>query len=263
MTEAAASPPTTGTHRWVSLMVHDVTVAQRFYGELFGWEFDSGPAQLGPYVRALRDGHPVAGLGEFAAGVRRRVVSWLPYIAIGDVDATAATIRESGGTVAVGPIEVDQVGRLAIASDVNGAVFGLWQGGPRRSAPFYGPTGTPEWNELITADTSAVSKFYSNVLGYEAAPEPAQPAGLDYLTLRLDGRPVASIRGVGARGLPRDRGPHWLTYFSVPDVDEGLRGVERLGGRALTEPEVSPFGRWAKAADPEGGIFALIRPPGR
>ncbi|KAB8167910.1 VOC family protein [Streptomyces sp. 3MP-14] len=263
MTEAAASPPTSGTHRWVSLMVRDVSVAQRFYGELFGWEFDAGPAQLGPYVRALRDGHPVAGLGELASGVRSTAVSWLPYIATEDVDATAGTIRECGGTVAVGPIEVDQVGRLAIASDVNGAVFGLWQGGPRRSRPFYGPAGTPEWNELITADTSVVSKFYSNVLGYEAVPEPALPEEMDYLTLRLNGRPVASIRGVGARALPPDRGPHWQTYFSVPDVDQALRDVERLGGRALSAPEVSPFGRWAKAADPEGGIFAVVRPPGR
>ncbi|MDT0266214.1 VOC family protein [Streptomyces sp. DSM 44915] len=262
MTEAA-NPPTSGTHRWVSLMVHDLTVAQRFYGELFGWEFDAGPAQLGPYVRALRDGHPVAGLGEFASEVRQRVVAWLPYIATRDVDATAATIRECGGTVAVGPMEVDQVGRLAIASDVNGAAFGLWQGGPRRSGPYSGPSGAPEWNELITADTSVVSKFYTHVLGYEATPEPAQPAELDYLTLRLDDRPVASVRGVGARALPQDRGPHWLTYFSVPDVDEALRTVEGLGGKALTDPEVSPFGRWAKAADPEGGIFAVVRPPGR
>ncbi|WP_062214311.1 VOC family protein [Streptomyces sp. NBRC 109706] len=261
MTEAA-SPPTSGTHRWVSLMVRDLTTAQRFYGELFGWEFDAGPTQLGPYVRALRDGHPVAGIGESAAGAQQ-VVAWLPYIATRDVDATAGRIRECGGTVAVGPIEVEQVGRLAIASDVNGAAFGLWQGGPRRSAPFYGPTGTPEWNELITADTSVVSKFYSVVLGYEAAPEPAQPEELDYLTLRLDGRPVASIRGVGAAALPQDRGPHWITYFSVPDVDEGLKAVERLGGRVLGEPEVSPFGRWAKVADPEGGNFAIVRPPGR
>ena len=36
-----------------------VEAAQRFYGGLFGWEFDAGPTQLGPYVRALRDGHPV------------------------------------------------------------------------------------------------------------------------------------------------------------------------------------------------------------
>ncbi|ONK10731.1 VOC family protein [Streptomyces sp. MP131-18] len=256
MTEAA-SPPVSGTHRWVSLMVHDLASSQEFYHELFGWEFEEGPSQLGPYVRAIRDGHPVAGLGEIAPGVRR-VVAWLPYIATRNADSTAAMIRESGGTVAVGPLDVEGVGRLAIASDLSGAAFGLWEGGPRRRGSVHIPAGAPEWNELITAETTGLGKFYSLVFGYEAAPEPALPEGSDYLTLRLGNRPVASIRGV-AGALPHDRGPHWLTYFAVPDVAEALERIDRLGGRQLSEPQVSPFGRWAQVADREGAPFAVIR----
>ncbi|WP_049579508.1 VOC family protein [Streptomyces sp. SBT349] len=257
MTEAA-SPPVSGTHRWVSLMVHDLAASQEFYGGLFGWEFDEGPEPLGAYVRALRDGQPVAGLGEIAQGAQR-VVAWLPYIATRDVDGTAALIRESGGTVAVGPLDAEHVGRLAIASDVRGAAFGLWQGPPRRRpGPFQGHSGAPVWNELITFETAGVGKFYSMVFGYESAPEPALPPGSDYLTLRLAGRPIAGIRGV-AEAVPQDRGPHWLTYFSVPDVEEAVDLAVRLGGRQLTEPEVSPFGRWAQVTDPEGAPFAVIR----
>ncbi|RKN06856.1 VOC family protein [Streptomyces radicis] len=257
MTEAA-SPPISGTHRWVSLMVHDLAASQEFYHGLFGWEFDEGPKQLGAYVRALRDGHPVAGLGEITEGARR-VVAWLPYIATRDADATAATIRESGGTVAVGPLDAEQVGRLAIAADPGGAAFGLWQGGPkRRSGPFPGAAGAPVWNELITFETRAVSTFYSTVFGYEAAPEKALPPESDYLTLRLGERPIASIRGV-AEAVPHDRGAHWLTYFSVPDVEEAVEEVKRLGGRQLTGPQVSPFGQWAQVTDPEGAPFAVIR----
>ncbi|MDT0346616.1 VOC family protein [Streptomyces litchfieldiae] len=242
-------------------MVHDLAASQEFYHELFGWEFEEGPSQLGPYVRALRDGYPVAGLGEIAQGVRRPV-AWLPYIATRDADATAATIRECGGTVAVGPLDVEQVGRLAIAADPTGAAFGLWEGGPRRRGPFTGGTGAADWNELITVETSAVSKFYSLVFGYEAMPEPALPEDGDYLTLRLQGRPVAGIRGVG-HALPHDRGPHWLTYFSVPDVEATLSRIGALGGRQLGEPEDSPFGRWAAVADREGAPFAVIHPAKR
>ncbi|RKN37882.1 VOC family protein [Streptomyces hoynatensis] len=257
MTETA-SPPGLGTHRWLSLMVHDLDASRRFYGELFGWEFDEGPSQLGAYVRALREGHPVAGLGEIAPGAPR-LVAWLPYIATPDADSTAALIRDCGGTVAVGPLDVESVGRLAIAADPSGAAFGLWQGPPRRRGSFQAPVGAPDWNELITADTSHVSKFYSLVFGYEPVHEPALPEEADYLTLRLGGRPVAGLRGVGDE-LPHDRGAHWLSYFSVPDVEETLDRIVELGGRRLSEPEVSPFGRWAKAADPEGAIFAVIRP---
>ncbi|MDT0305653.1 VOC family protein [Streptomyces sp. DSM 44917] len=257
MTTEAASPPASGTHRWVSLMVHDLAASQAFYRELFGWEFEEGPPQLGPYVQAVKDGVPVAGLGEIEGGPR--VVAWLPYIATRDADATAAAVRESGGTMAVGPLEVEGVGRLAIAADLSGAAFGLWQGGPRRRGSFRPPSGAPEWNELITAESSAVAKFYSVVFGYEAGPEPALPEGSDYLTLTLAGRPVAGIRGVGA-SLPHDRGPHWLTYFKVPDVAEAVERVTALGGRRLSGPEESPFGLWAQVTDPEGAPFAVIRP---
>lgn len=253
-----ASPPVPGTHRWVSLMVHDLAASRRFYGGLFGWEFDEGPTQLGAYVRALRDGHPVAGLGEIATGVRR-VTAWLPYIATNDADATAALIRECGGTVAVGPLDVDQVGRLGIAADVGGAAFGIWEGGPRRSARYQGTEGAVSWNELFALDTSGVGKFYERVFGYDVGPEPARPAGSDFLTLRIGSRPVAGIRGAAGQ-LPHDRGPHWLTYFSVLDVDETLDKVVALGGRRLSDPETSPFGRWARVADPEGAPFAVIVP---
>jgi predicted enzyme related to lactoylglutathione lyase len=241
-------------------MVHDLAASQEFYHGLFDWEFEEGPSQLGPYVRALRDGYPVAGLGEIAPGVRR-AVAWLPYIATRDADGTAATIRESGGTVAVGPLDLEQVGRLAIAADVSGAAFGVWQGGPRRRGPFPGGPGAPEWNELITHETSGVAKFYSLVFGYEAGPEPALP-GSDNLTMYLQGRPIAGIRGA-AGALPHDRGPHWLTYFSVDDVDAALGRVDALGGRRLGEASESPFGRWARVADPEGAPFAVIRPAKR
>lgn len=49
-----------GTPCWVSLMVHGLAATQDFYGALFGWEFQPGPQQLGPYVRALLNGREVA-----------------------------------------------------------------------------------------------------------------------------------------------------------------------------------------------------------
>ncbi|WP_129842853.1 VOC family protein [Streptomyces sp. RFCAC02] len=253
-----ASPPVPGTHRWVSLMVHDLAASRRFYGALFGWEFDEHAPQLGPYVRALRDGHPVAGLGEIAAGARR-VVAWLPYIATNDADDTAARIRDCGGTVAVGPLDVEHVGRLAIAADVGGAAFGVWQGGPRRSGPFTGPHGAPVWNELITPGSTGVGLFYTNVFGYERVPEAADAAPGDRIVLRLDGRAVAGVRSVARGALPHNHGPHWLTYFSVPDVDEAVARAAELGARTVGGPLDSPFGRRAVLTDPEGAPFAVIQ----
>jgi predicted enzyme related to lactoylglutathione lyase len=259
MTEAA-TPPTAGTHRWVSLMARDLPASQRFYQELFGWEYQEGSRRLGPYVRALRGGRQVAGLGALAPGARP-AVAWLPYIATDDADATAAMIRDCGGTLAVGPLDLAGVGRLAVVTDVTCAAFGLWQGGRGRRAPLGRTLGVPVWNELITADTALVSKFYTLVFGYETRPEPALPEGTDYLVLWLGGRPVAGIRGVGG-ALPRELGPHWLPYFSVAEVDGTVRRAEELGALPRRAPEDTPFGRLAWLGDPEGAPFGLVQQRG-
>lgn len=54
-------------------------------------------------------------------------MAWTPYFASDDVDLTAEAVRSCGGTVGVGPLDADDAGRLALASDPSGAVFGIWQ----------------------------------------------------------------------------------------------------------------------------------------
>ncbi|MDO0925353.1 VOC family protein [Streptomyces sp. TG1A-8] len=246
-----------GTPCWVSLMAHGLGATEEFYEALFGWEFEPGPQQLGPYVRVLLDGREVAGMGQLPPD-HRLPIAWTPYFASADVDRTADRIRLCGGTVAVGPLDSADAGRLAIASDPGGAVFGIWQKAPHRGSALTGVPGTPAWNELLTFDTGSVAKFYETVFGYEE--ERVESADLDYVTLRLDGRPVAGIHGVG-HAPPRDRGPFWLTYFEAGDVDATLREVTRLGGRVLEGAHDGPHGRAATVADPEGAVFSVLRSP--
>ncbi|WP_251095256.1 VOC family protein [Streptomyces sp. Caat 7-52] len=244
-----------GTPCWVSLMVHGLDATEEFYGELFGWEFRPGPQQLGPYVRALLDGREVAGMGHLPPD-HRLPVAWTPYLASDDVDQSADTVRLCGGTVAVGPLDAAEAGRMAIAADPSGAVFGIWQGAAHLGTAISGVPGTPVWNELVTFETESVAKFYTSVFGYEE--EPVVSAGFDYLTLRLGGRPVAGLHGMG-QGLPRDRGPHWQTYFEVADIGETLRQVTGLGGRVLRPAHDSPHGRVATVVDPEGAELSVVQ----
>lgn len=160
-----------GTPCWASLLVQDLRRCQEFYHELFGWEFYSGPDQPGPYVRALADGVEVAGLGEIVPG-RSLNVAWLPYMACHDADETAGLIRERGGTVAVGPLEADSAGRMAIAADPAGATFGVWQPEPQPDSLSPATSevpGAPVWYELVTREAAAAAVFYPAVFGYEAS----------------------------------------------------------------------------------------------
>ncbi|MFF0449251.1 VOC family protein [Streptomyces sp. NPDC004609] len=253
MTEATRHTP--GAPCWVSLMVHGLDATQAFYGELFGWEFSPGPQQLGPYVRALLDGKEIAGIGQLPAD-RRLPVAWTPYLATDDVNSTAELLRCCGGTVGVGPLDAEDAGRLAIVTDPAGAVFGLWQAAAHRGTAAHGTHGTPVWNELLTTQTSSVAKFYQTVFGYEL--ESVETPGHDHVTLRLAGRPVAALHGVGA-ALPRDRGTYWTTFFEVEDPDAAARQVAGLGGHVLKPPQESPHGRIATVADPEGAVFTVVR----
>ncbi|MFF4017169.1 VOC family protein [Streptomyces sp. NPDC001843] len=246
-----------GTPCWVSLMVHGLTATERFYGGLFGWKFEPGPQQLGPYSWALLDGHRVGGIGQLAPDLHLPI-AWTPHFATDDVDRTAETVRLCGGTVGVGPVEARGTGRLVIGSDTSGAVFGVWQGVPGTGTAVIGVHGTPAWTELLTFETASVTKFYKALFGYEE--EQVVCAGVDYVTLRLDGVPVAGVHGVG-HSLPRDRGSHWLTYFQVEDADDALRRVAELGGRVLEPAHDSAHGRVAKVADPEGALFAVVQDP--
>lgn len=257
MTEAATRR-TPGTPCWVSLIVHGLTATEEFYADLFGWEFGPGPEQLGPYVRALIGGKEVAGIGQLPHG-RHLPIAWTTYLATDDADLTAEAIRSCGGTVGVGPLDAGDAGRLAIASDPAGAVFGIWQAAEHVGSALAGTPGTQVWNELVTRETSTVAKFYQAVFGYET--EAVVSADFDYQTLHLDGRPVASLHGVG-HAMPRDRGPHWMTYFEVADTDAAARRVVELGGHVLQPPRESASGRAATVTDPEGAAFAIVRSAG-
>jgi uncharacterized protein len=260
MTEVSAQRPQ-GAPCWVSLMTRSLPLSQEFYGGLFGWEFRPGPRHFGPYVRAVLDDRLVAGIGESA---RRfgQPVAWTTYLSTADADTAAETIRVCGGTVGVGPLDADdEAGRMVIAADPYGASFGVWQPIGHTGVGVVGEPGTLAWNELVTGET-AVAAFYAAAFGFEA--DAAIPAGdgsgsrSEYVTLRLGGRPVAGIHGVG-KALPRDRGARWMTYFEVVDPDAAARRVTELGGRVLREPHEVKYGRVAEVADPQGAAFILIR----
>ncbi len=55
--------------------------------------------------------------------------NWLPYFAVTDVDATAATAQGAGGELMVPPTSVPDGPRIAVVRDPQGAVFGIYLAG--------------------------------------------------------------------------------------------------------------------------------------
>lgn len=258
MTTEVPSRRPPGTPCWASLMAHRADPAREFYGTLFGWEFTPGPQQLGNYWIAGIGGLRVAGIGE-GAPEPHRPVSWTTMLAADDADHAAESVRECGGTVGIGPLNIGEDGRLAIAVDPSGAVFGIWQGGLLSGADVTGVPGSVALSELLTNDATLVGKFYQAVFGY-GLEQPARDDADDRAVLTLEGRAVAAVHGVG-RNLPRDRGAHWVTSFAVEDVPAAAALAVRLGGRVVVPPHPTPHGTAGTVADPEGAAFTLLARP--
>ena len=77
-----------GTPSWVDLTTPDLEGALRFYGGVFGWEFEDAGPEAGHYHQALVRGRRVAGLGPAQPG-GPPVAYWTTYLSGTDVDAHA------------------------------------------------------------------------------------------------------------------------------------------------------------------------------
>ena len=94
--------------------------------------------------------------------------AWTTYVSVEDADESIAKVKAAGGTVFVEPMDVLDVGRMAVFADPTGAAAAVWQ--PRRhiGAGLVNEPGALAWNELTTRDTAAAKAFYGEVFGWEA-----------------------------------------------------------------------------------------------
>jgi predicted enzyme related to lactoylglutathione lyase len=243
-----------GAPSWVDLSTPDLQDALRFYGGLFGWDFQNAGEEAGHYNQALVRGKRVAGIGPAQPG-GPPLAFWTTYLASSDVEAHATAIRDAGGQIAFGPVDVFGQGTMLVASEAGGAMFGIWQPGAHHGSELVNENAAPAWSELYTRDLEASMRFYGAVFGYEYDDLPELPGA--YKLVKVGGTVVAGMFQMTAEmgELP----PFWLSYFQLDDVDAGFAKARELGGELVSEPRDSPYGRWATARDPQGGTFALSR----
>ncbi|MGW4078953.1 VOC family protein [Streptomyces asiaticus] len=242
---------------WVSLAAPSLQAAQEFYTAVLGWTWR--PTGLGEEFRtALFGGAPVAGVGALADSLRG-AAAWTPFFAVADADATAAHIRERGGTVGVGPLPFGTGRRAALAADPDGAVFGFWTGEALPGQPSGPAEGAPAWLELRTRDAFAAALFYGEVFGW-AAPEGSCTVEYenDEVIVREEGRKLAVVHGGAVEQAPDPRvRPRWYVHFRVPDVTAAVAAARAAGGTVALPPDASSTGRQAILCDPDGGLFTV------
>jgi predicted enzyme related to lactoylglutathione lyase len=183
--------------------------------------------------------------------------AWTTYISVADADATAAAVGDAGGTVIAEPMDVMDLGRMAVFADPTGAVFGIWQPGTFAGAGLVNEPGGISWNELNTRDVDSARAFYGAVFGW-TFDEQDMGGGETYSMIVLGERPVGGMLDLAARGVPEQIPAHWQVYLGVDDTDATIAAAKERGGSLMLEPVDIPFGRFAILTDPQGASFAVI-----
>jgi predicted enzyme related to lactoylglutathione lyase len=247
-----------GTPSWVDLGTPDIEAAAAFYGGLFGWDVpeSENAEQTGGYRQAMLRGKPVAGMMPLMQ--EGQPPAWSSYISVADADATVAKAKQAGATVFAEPMDVMDLGRMAVFADPAGAVIGLWQPGTFVGAEIVNESNAVVWNELNTRDPEAARAFYGDVFGWGF--EERQFENGAYTSLKVGDTTVGGMIDITGRA-PDEVPTHWLVYFAVDDVDATVAKAKESGGGVALEPfDIAEVGRIAIVKDPFGAVFAVMAP---
>jgi predicted enzyme related to lactoylglutathione lyase len=255
MSERSSYAP--GTPCWVELGTPDIEASEAFYRALFGWEIpeQANSAQLGGYRRAKKDGKDVAGVAPLMQ--EGQPPAWSTYVSVADAAATLAAVGAAGGQVIVEAMDVVGLGTMAVFIDPTGAACGIWQPGTFAGAELVNEDGAFGWNELGTRDPAAAKQFYGAVFGWASEDNDMGEMGT-YTTWKVGEAMVGGMFDIS--GVVPDEVPaHWLTYFTVEDLDATMETAKAGGGDVRNGPIEIPIGRFSVLADQFGAVFATMQ----
>jgi uncharacterized protein len=108
----------------LELNTPDLVAAKKFYGALFGWQFqdmDMGPG--GIYSTFKPDTGPGGGMMSMESGNP----GWLAYVGVDDINVSTEKARSLGATIHVGPQEIPNVGWFTVMADPTGRTIAIFQ----------------------------------------------------------------------------------------------------------------------------------------
>lgn len=247
MTDKSSYQP--GEPIWADLGTPDMAASLAFYGGLFGWTAEPGPAEFGGYTSFEKDGKKVAGVGPLMSEQQPPV--WMSYVCTDDSDKTTALVTEAGGTVIVAPMAVADLGTMSVFIDAAGAAFGTWQPGVHTGAELIDSEGTFTWTELSTRNQATAQPFYEQVFGWTAS------SGGGYTEFQLNGSSVAGCMDMPDMA-PAEVPSYWMPYFAASDPAAKAQQAADLGGTVLVPLTEFGEGRFCVVQDPHGATFGLL-----
>lgn len=249
-----------GTPIWFELVADDADRAQAFYEKVLGWTVSRPQGGLERDYRIAQAGSDgVAGIMQAEGGMPR---GWFFYVGVDDVDRSAEQVKELGGAVHMGPMDIPDVGRFAYVTDPAGAPFYIMRGFSAEDSRAYGDApGVGCWIELATPDQDAAFAFYGALFGWRKGDIMPMGEMGDYSFVNNDDGMIGAIMNT----QPDRPNAGWNFCFQVTDIDEALHRVEAAGGKLRGGPHEVPGGAFViDITDSEGAVvyFAGSRKEG-
>lgn len=246
----------TGQFVWHDLLTTDVEGAKKFYGELFGWKYQSWDGAGMPYTMFGASEIPAGGVSNLPQEARDMGAPphWLMSVHVPNADEAATKTQAAGGMVLAGPMDIPTVGRMSILRDPQGGVISAFTfADPERYMGM--PQGPGEfcWYEMMASDPATAYEFYRGIFDWGREEMDMGPMGT-YHVLRVGETQTGGIcRIPEGKEIP----PHWLAYIDVEDIDATLAKAESLGATVYQPKLDIGFGEIAILADPQGAAFAV------
>lgn len=263
VTDSSSGERLPGKVIWRELLTNDPLASQEFYGELFGWEFESVGAAAGlsrdsAYTLIRHNGRLIGGMIDtLALNNRADISQWVISMSVSDIDAAVVSFVAGGGEMKTPPTDLQRRGKLAVVRDAEGALLALLQtkdGDPVDHEP---EIGGFLWDELWTTDVERATSFYADVAGLKPetlAVDGDSKTGESYRLLKDGDKPRVGIMLNPLEGLD----PVWVSYIRVQSPVAITARVVELGGSIIVAAQPRPLGgEVAFIAGPSGAGIAL------
>ncbi len=240
-----------GAFVWHDLMTSRADQAQRFYGEVFGWTFETIEDGNPSYTLIKNKGKRIGGIYGDNTWAADAGSEWINLISVENMDNSAKNLTNDGGQILSENLEVKGRGNIMLAKDPQGAYIGLIHsnsGDPIQMTP---SVHDWMWVELWAADPDAAIEQYK-FFGYEF--EKQMGDRNPYYIMKYGEERIGAI----IQNPVEDYRPIWVPFIRVEDIAGITSRVEAAGGKVLLapNPEVRN-GTVALFLDPAGAPFAV------
>ena len=119
---------TDGTLCWADLNTRDRDRAAEFYSALFGWQMMKEDEEAEHNYWHIKNGEEfIGGIPPASYLQPGTPAHWMAYFLVSNCDTTAAEAKNLGATIYMPPTDFEDVGRISIMADPQGAAFAIFK----------------------------------------------------------------------------------------------------------------------------------------